>query len=80
MRLAEQRQVLRDRVMSLPKRWFYFRTYGQTYKGQTLDTTPLYVNVKFPVISPLITAESPPTSPGATKGRSSCDAERAERA
>ncbi|MBA5867287.1 MAG: TraM recognition domain-containing protein [Nitrospira sp. CR1.3] len=67
MRMAEQRQVLRDRVMSLPKRWFYFRTYGQTYKGETLDTTPLYVNVKFPVVSPLMSAESPPTAPDATK-------------
>lgn len=67
MRMAEQRQVLRDRVMSLPKRWFYFRTYGQTYKGQTLDTTPLYANVKFPVVSPLMSAESPAASPDATK-------------
>lgn len=64
MRMAEQRQVLRDRVMSLPKRWFYFRTYGQTYKGQTLDTTPLYVNVKFPVVSPLISVESRAPAPG----------------
>lgn len=67
MRMVEQRQVLRDRVMSLSKRWFYFRTYGQTYKGQTLDTTPLYVNVKFPVVSPLRSAESSAPAPDATK-------------
>jgi hypothetical protein len=67
MKLTARRQVLRDRVMSLPKRWFYFRTYGQTYKGQTLDTTPLYVKVKFPIVSPLRSVESPAPAPDATK-------------
>ncbi|CAE6734417.1 type IV secretory system conjugative DNA transfer family protein [Nitrospira defluvii] len=67
MKLTARRQVLRDRVMSLPKRWFYFRTYGQTYKGQTLDTTPLYVKVKFPVVSPLRSVESPAPASDATK-------------
>jgi conjugal transfer pilus assembly protein TraD len=48
VREIEDKQILAYKVMQLQKRQFYMRSYGNLYKGNTLDTTPAYVKVEFP--------------------------------
>lgn len=58
LRLSDQRLVLRDRVMHLMPRWFYFRSHGHWYKGKTLDSSASHFRVQFPIIGSA-TAETP---------------------
>jgi len=51
VREIEDKQILAYKVMQLQKRQFYMRSYGNLYKGNTLDTTPAYVRVEFPHLS-----------------------------
>ncbi|MEW6003401.1 MAG: TraM recognition domain-containing protein [Nitrospirota bacterium] len=48
VREIEDKQILAYKVMQLQKRQFYMRSYGNLYKGNTLDTSPAYVKVEFP--------------------------------
>jgi hypothetical protein len=48
VREIEDKQILAFKVMKLKRRQFYMRSYGNLYKGGTLDTTPAYVKVEFP--------------------------------
>ncbi len=63
LHLNEERLVLRDRVLHLPKRCFYMRTHGQWYKGKTLDSSAPYVQVKFP--TPAVNSPKSETPPSA---------------
>ncbi len=48
MRELEEKQVLAEKVLRLPKRQFFMRSYGHFWKGETLDVPPPYVNLIFP--------------------------------
>ena len=67
LHLNEERLVLRDRVLHLPKRCFYMRTHGQWYKGKTLDSSASYVQVKFP--TPAVNSPKSETLPLPRKRR-----------
>lgn len=51
VREIEDKQILAYKVLQLQKRQFYMRSYGNLYKGFTLDVSPRYVNVEFPHLS-----------------------------
>ena len=51
LREVEERLVLKERVVSLPRRWFYMRKEGEMFKGETSMVSDPYVQVKFPEIS-----------------------------
>lgn len=51
LREVEERLVLKERVVSLPRRWFYMRKEGEMFKGETSMVSDPYVKVKFPAIS-----------------------------
>jgi conjugal transfer pilus assembly protein TraD len=48
VRESEESFVRAERVLQLPKRNFYMRSYGRIYRGVTKDVSPRYVTVKFP--------------------------------
>lgn len=48
VREIEDKQILASKVMQLPKRGFYMRSYGKLYRGITKDVKPTYVKVEFP--------------------------------
>lgn len=50
-RTAEVPQVTAAQVLQLPKRGFYLRSYGQWFRGTTLDTHPLWLRVEFPTVT-----------------------------
>ncbi|MER3425536.1 MAG: hypothetical protein C4293_22150, partial [Nitrospiraceae bacterium] len=50
-RTAEITQVPAAQVLRLPKRGFYLRSYGQWFRGVTLETNPLWVRVRFPTVA-----------------------------
>lgn len=51
-RTTEGPAIRADRVLRLPKRWFYCRSYGKVWKGSTLDVSPTWLKVRWPVIRP----------------------------
>ncbi len=51
MRPKEERMIRCDKVMRLPKRNFYLRTYKGLYKGITDDCPDPYINMRFPNIN-----------------------------
>lgn len=61
-RTTDNPQVPAHRVLQLPKRWFYLRSYGKLCKGRTLDTNPLWVKVQFPHLDPGSVSERPEPS------------------
>ncbi|HOL44395.1 MAG TPA: TraM recognition domain-containing protein [Methanothrix sp.] len=48
VREMEERSIQAPYVMQLPKRHFYLRSYGQLYRGMTVDSSPCYVRIKMP--------------------------------
>jgi len=50
LRETEERQILAAKVLQLPKRHFYLRTYGELYRGVTHDVRPLEVEIEMPRI------------------------------
>ncbi len=51
LRETEEKQILASKVLQLPKRHFYLRTYGELYRGITHDVSPLMVEVEMPRIA-----------------------------
>jgi hypothetical protein len=52
IRTTEGPAIRADRVLRLPKRWFYCRSYGKVWKGRTPEVTPTWLKVRWPVIRP----------------------------
>jgi hypothetical protein len=50
LREAEERLILKERVMRLKPRWFYLKSSGNMYKGFVPDVPEPYVQVEFPKI------------------------------
>jgi len=48
VRENEESTIQAERVLRLPKRHFFMRSYGKIYRGITQDVSPRYVTVKFP--------------------------------
>lgn len=52
IRTVEGPAIRADRVLRLPKRWFYCRSYGKVWKGMTADVADTWLKVRWPVIRP----------------------------
>jgi hypothetical protein len=63
VREMEENQVLSHKVLTLPKRHFFMRTYGRYYKGMTNDVAPAYVDIR----PPSLTSVHPPAPEKASK-------------
>jgi type IV secretory pathway TraG/TraD family ATPase VirD4 len=50
LREAEERLILKERVMRLKPRWFYLKSSGNMYKGFVPDVSEPYVQIEFPKI------------------------------
>ncbi len=48
VRETDESMIRADKVLQLPKRHFYMRSYGKLYRGVTNDVSPRYVTVQFP--------------------------------
>jgi type IV secretory pathway TraG/TraD family ATPase VirD4 len=72
-RLIEVPLIRSADVLQLPKRTFLLRSYGQWYRGMTLDTNPLWVRVQFPTIqsSRLAAAQPSPAAAAPSHGAES---------
>jgi hypothetical protein len=49
-RITRRPAITADRVMQLPKRWFYCRSYGTVWKGQTLESPPAWLRIQWPSV------------------------------
>lgn len=52
IRTTEGPAIRADRVLRLPKRWFYCRSYGKVWKGQTSQVGDTWLKIRWPVIRP----------------------------
>jgi hypothetical protein len=57
IRTTEGPAVRMDRVLRLPKRWFYCRSYGKVWKGRTPDVPETWLKVTWPMVRPRAFAE-----------------------
>lgn len=69
IRTVEGPAIRADRVLRLPKRWFYCRSYGKVWKGRTVDVEEPWLKVQWPVIRPQ--GANGPGEPAAGDGRAS---------
>jgi len=60
VREVEEKQILANKVLSLPKREFYMRSYGNMFKGMTCDVKDSEVEV---LLHDIATTWRPPTLP-----------------
>ena len=51
LREVEEKQIKASKVLQLPKRHFYLRTYGELYRGVTHDVSPLMVEIQMPKVA-----------------------------
>ncbi|HRR40025.1 MAG TPA: TraM recognition domain-containing protein [Syntrophales bacterium] len=51
LREVEEKQIKASKVLQLPKRHFYLRTYGELYRGITHDVSPLMVEIQMPKVA-----------------------------
>jgi hypothetical protein len=50
IRAVEQPLIRADRVLQLPKRWCYMRSYGRVWKFQTLESPPSWLKITWPTV------------------------------